>query len=190
MDGPTRRLCSFVVALCVLFFGAYAYSKDSQDYKADERRILACVEAAEKSRDQLHIDLTLRCVGKEMENCDQTTGHNTYESNRRMFCAGAEAQAWNAIMEKAYAKLLEWSDKCDKEQCTVFKDQVTKYEPMVDALRAAHAAWLTSKEAHCELVRIQAGSGTDRYDGPARCELYDVAERALVYRMWSAYSIR
>jgi uncharacterized protein YecT (DUF1311 family) len=190
MGGPMRRLCSFVVALCILFVGTCAYSKDSQDYQADEKRILACIEAAEKSRDQLHIDLTQRCVGNEMEYCDRTTEHNTYESNRRMYCAVAEAAVWNALMEKAYSKLLEWADKCDKEKCTVFKSETTQYEPMVDALKAAHAAWLTSKEAHCELVRIQAGSGTDRYDGPARCELYDVAERALVYRVWTAYSIR
>jgi uncharacterized protein YecT (DUF1311 family) len=105
-----------------------------------------------------------------------------------MFCADAEAQVWTALMERAYEQLLKHYAKWDREQAGLQTGM--DYEPVQPAVEKAHEAWLTSKEAHCYLVRIQAGAGTDRYDAPARCDLYDVAERALLYRRWLADGIR
>ncbi len=187
-DLKMRALSVFVGALGVLIFYASAHSEDSKDYKANEKRILDCVEASEKSRDRTYVDLTRECIGKETNNCDLTTEHNTYESNRRMFCAGAEAQVWTVLMERAYEQLLDRYAKWDREQSGLQTGM--NYEPVQPAVEKAHEAWLTSKEVHCDLVRIHAGTGTDRYDAPARCDLYDVAERALLYRHWLTVGIR
>ncbi|MDP1753857.1 MAG: lysozyme inhibitor LprI family protein [Reyranella sp.] len=187
-DIKVRALSVFVGALGVLIFYASAHSEDSHDYKADEKRILDCVETAERSRDRTYVDLTRECIGKETNNCDLTTEHNTYESNRRMFCAGAEAQVWMALMERAYEQLLGYYAKWDREQSGLQTGM--QYEPVQPAVEKAHEAWLASKEAHCDLVRIHAGIGTDRYDAPARCNLYDLAERALLYRRWLTSGVR
>src|SRR5438128_2025474 len=122
-----------------------ALSRASNEYEADEPLILRCVEAAEKAPWQEIDDRTRKCIGQEATTCDQTTEHDTY-TNRRMYCFYAEMVAWNSIMEKTYAKLIDDMEKCDKDQCsTVVKDRGTAYEAIAPALKSAHEAWLKSK---------------------------------------------
>jgi uncharacterized protein YecT (DUF1311 family) len=164
-----------------LFFVSQAEAQDARDYKASGERILKCVEAAEKALLETGVDIRRQCIGIETLNCDRTTEDNTYQSNKRMYCAGAEAEAWAAIMEKAYSQLLERYTKWDQEQSSARTG--TEHKPVVPALKSAHEAWLQGSQ-DCEFAHIQAGEGTDRYDAPARCTRYQNAERALLYRKW------
>jgi uncharacterized protein YecT (DUF1311 family) len=170
--------------LALVFLGllsaVQAHARDPREYNASETSIVRCVEAAEQALIQTGVDVRRQCIGRETQNCMSTTDDNTYASNKRMYCAGAEAVAWHALMEKAYNQLLERYAKWDREQSAVASGM--KQEPVVPALKAAHEAWLQLQD--CEFTHVQAGQGTDRYDAPARCARYQNAERALLYRGW------
>jgi len=156
-------------------------ARDARDYKANGERILKCVEAAEKALLETGVDIRRQCIGIETQNCDRTTDDNTYQSNKRMYCAGAEVEVWTALMEKAYSQLLDRYATWDQEQSSAQAGQ--EHKPVVPALKSAHEAWLQGSQ-DCEFAHIQAGQGTDRYDAPARCARDRSAERALLYRKW------
>lgn len=174
-----QRLLSAACGLCALVLTQIAQAREARDYQADERRMLDCIEAAERTRSATGIDLTRQCIGQQTQFCDSVTRDN-YQSNKRMFCAEAEARVWRTFLERAYALLVEAFTKADEN---ARKISAVSFESAVDALKHAHEAWQAS-DKDCELARIQAGGGTDRYDVPARCERDRVAERALLYRRW------
>ena len=162
-----------------VFVAVPAGAREARDYKASERSIVGCIESAEKTLLETGVDTTRQCIGIETRNCDQTT-EDTYQSNKRMYCASAEAEVWSGLMEAAFATLITrytaWDAEGGKKQTGV------EYEPVVPALKQAHEAWVQRKD--CEFARIQPGQGTDKYDVPARCGRDQVAERALLYRRW------
>jgi uncharacterized protein YecT (DUF1311 family) len=183
IEGCRMRLLALV--FLGLLSAAPAHARDPREYKANEASIVKCAEAAEQVLTQTGIDIRRECIGVQTQNCMSTTDDNTYASNKRMYCAGAEAVAWHALMEKAYNQLLERYAKWDQEQSAATSGM--KHEPVVPALKAAHEAW--SKLQDCEFAHIQPGQGTDRYDAPARCARYKNAERALLYREWLSGSV-
>ena len=162
-----------------LLCGSHAEAREARDYKASVERILKCVEAAEKALPETRIDTARQCIGIETQNCDRTT-EDTYQSNKRMYCASAEAEVWYELMQNAFSALVVRYSARDAEESK--KQTGVEYEPVVPALRQAHEAWEKGKD--CEFARIQSGLGTDRYDAPARCGRDQVGERALLYRRW------
>jgi len=178
------RAIAIVVGMFVALLATEAWSIDSDKFKADEATMRSCVDDAEKAKRSAFTD----CVGREARRCIDTTEY-PWQSAKRGLCAGAELEVWGAWMQAAYSELRGKAEKCDHERCSVFSG-VSDFEPILPALESAHEAWRISKERHCELVRIQAGSGTDRFDGPIWCNLDEDAERALLYRSWLQYGIR
>jgi uncharacterized protein YecT (DUF1311 family) len=174
-----QRLLSAACGLCALVLTQTTQAREARDYEADERRMLDCVEAAERTRSATGIDLTRQCIGQQTQFCDRVT-QDTYQSNKRMFCAGAEAKVWRSFLERAYSLLMEDFTKADEDARRM---SAVSFESSVDALKRAHEAWSTANN-DCELARVQARDGTDRYDVPARCERDRLAERALLYRRW------
>lgn len=156
-----------------------ASAREAKDYRASETSIVNCIEAAETTLSRTGTDTTRQCIGPETRNCESTT-EDTYQSNKRMYCAAAEAEVWSKLMQNALAALVVRYTLWDAEQSK--RQTGVAYEPVVTALKQAHEAWEQGKD--CEFARIQAGVGTDRYDAPARCERDQVAERALLYRRW------
>jgi uncharacterized protein YecT (DUF1311 family) len=156
-----------------------ASAREAKDYKASETSIVSCIEVAETALSRTGTDNTRQCIGPETRNCDSTT-EDTYQSNKRMYCAAAEAEVWFKLMQDAFAALVARYTAWDSEQSK--RQTGVAYEPVVPALKQAHEAWEQGKD--CEFARIQAGMGTDRYDAPARCGRDQVAERALLYRRW------
>lgn len=187
----------FVAGVCLLMVTYSAWAVPTRDFQADEGAVRACVDAVAKA----DLDRTLHrrqsdgpkpvftdCIGKEETRCLETTEHDEYESFRRSICAGAEAEIWNSLMESAYDALRAKLAECDRKRCTVFPGTV-EYEPVEPALEQLHEAWLAAKDRHCELVRIQAGSGTDRIDAPVRCARDEDAQRTYLYRQWLRWGI-
>ncbi len=162
-----------------MFAAMPAGAREARDYKASEQSIVNCIEAAEKALLQTGVDITRQCIGIETRNCDQTS-EDTYQSNKQMYCASAEAEVWSRLMEAALATLITRYSAWDAEGGN--KQTGVAYEPVVPALRQAHEAWEQRKD--CEFARIQPGQGTDKYDVPARCARDQVADRALLYRRW------
>lgn len=182
LGGPLMRLLLALLAASIAMM-LRVEAQEASAYKVDEAVISQCVETAEKAWDQAHADVRRRCIGVETEKCLRDTDQNTYESNRRMFCSDAEAEAWRILMERAYAALLERYEKWDGERSKVQTGVV--YEPVVPAVRRAHEAWMVSQDRDCEYASIEPGTGTNRYDEPARCRRNGTAERALLYRRWT-----
>jgi hypothetical protein len=87
-----RPLLTVLLGLCLTATPTLADRQEAREYRADVTRMLACVEAAEKTELQTNVVTTRQCVGKETELCLLTTD-DTYQSNERMFCASAEADA-------------------------------------------------------------------------------------------------
>lgn len=162
-----------------VLFVASANAREARDYKASERMIANCIEAAEKALLETGIDITRQCIGIETRNCDRTT-EDTYQSNKRMYCASAESEVWYRLMQNALAALVIRYSTRDAEEGK--KQTGVEYEPVVSALKRAHEAWEQGKD--CEFARIQPGLGTDRYDAPARCARDQAAERTFLYRRW------
>lgn len=156
-----------------------ATAREAQDYKASEKSIVSCIEAAEASLSQTGTDITRQCIGIETRNCMSST-EDTYQAHKRMFCASAEAEVWFKLMQDAFAALIARYTKHDAEESQ--RQTGVEYEPVVPALKQAHEAWEQGKD--CEFARIQPGMGTDRIDAPARCGRDQVAARALTYRRW------
>lgn len=156
-----------------------ANTREARDYKASEKSVVNCIESAEKALLQTGMDITRQCIGIETRNCDSST-EDTYQSNKRMYCASAEAEVWFKLMQEAFAALVARYTTWDAEESK--RQTAVEYEPVVPALKQAHEAWEQGKD--CEFARIQPGMGTDKYDVPARCERDRVAERALLYRRW------
>lgn len=156
-----------------------ANARETRDYKASEKSILSCIEAAEASLLQTGTDITRQCIGIETRNC-MSNAEDTYQPHKRMFCASAEAEIWTKLMQEAFAALIARYTKHDAEESKVQKG--VEYEPVVPALKQAHEAWEQGKD--CEFARIQPGMGTDRIDAPARCGRDQAAAGALTYRRW------
>jgi uncharacterized protein YecT (DUF1311 family) len=186
----------FVVGLCLLMAMPAARATPTRDFQADEGAVRACVDAAMKADFDRALGrqpdgpkpLFTDCIGKEETRCLETTEHDDYESFRRSICAAAEAQVWSSLLESAYAALRTHSAECDRKRCTVFPG-TSEYEPVEPALEQLHEAWLAAKARHCELVRIQAGSGTARIDAPVRCARDEDAERTYLYLQWLRWGI-
>jgi hypothetical protein len=178
-----RLAAALGIVLCALPSIAFGQKPQAEDYKADERRIAACVEAAEKVQ-----GTALSCLGQETETCERTT--QGLASLQRMFCASsAEARAWEIVLSEAAVALRKDFNACDDKRCTTVS-QTDFYEPLVPAFDRAHEGWLISMDARCTLMRIQAGSGTDRHVAPARCRRDEIAERAILYRAWRRNGVR
>lgn len=168
--------------LCVLagmLLAMAAHAREARDYEADEKSMVNCIEEAERTLQQTGVDIRRQCIGRETQNCDGTT-EDTYQSNKRMYCASAEAEVWFKLMKDAFAALVSRYTAWDAEQSK--RQTRVEYEPVVPALKQAHEAWEQGKD--CEFARIEAGMGTARYDAPARCGRDQAAERALLYRRW------
>lgn len=162
-----------------VLFAVPASAREARDYKANEKSVVSCVEAAEKALLQTGVDIARQCIGLEMRSCLSST-EDTYQPHKRMFCASAEAEVWLKLMQDAFSALIARYTKQDAEQG---KERTgVEYEPVVPALKQAHEAWEQGKD--CEFARIQPGMGTDRIDAPARCGRDEAAERALLYRRW------
>ncbi|MEK7687717.1 MAG: lysozyme inhibitor LprI family protein [Pseudomonadota bacterium] len=166
-------------AILGVLFAMPINAREARDYKASEKLIVNCIEAAEKALLETGVDGTRQCIGIETRNCDRTT-EDTYQSNKRMYCASAEAEVWFGLMQNAFAALIVRYTTRDAEEGK--KRTGAEYEPVAPALKQAQEAWEQGKD--CEFARIQPGLGTDRYDAPARCGRDQVAERALLYRRW------
>lgn len=187
----------FVVGLCLLMAMQAARAMPTRDFQADEGAVRACVDAVAKADfDRLFKPqqpdapkpIFADCIGKEEARCLETTEHDEYESFRRAICATAEAKVWASLLQNAYDALRGSLAECDSKHCTI-DGGATEYEPLVPALEQLHEAWLVAKERHCELVRIQAGSGTDRIDAPVRCARDEDAQRTYLYRQWLRWGI-
>lgn len=187
----------FVVGLCLLMAMQAARAMPTRDFQADEGAVRACVDAAMKAEFGRLLNpqdfdtpklLFADCIGKEEVRCLETTEHDEYDSVRRALCAAAEAQVWSSLLESAYAALRAQLAECDRKRCTVFPG-ASEYEPVEPALEQFHEAWLAAKERHCELVRIQAGSGTARTDAPVHCARDEDAERTHLYGQWLRWGI-
>ncbi|CAN5903239.1 hypothetical protein BH11PSE3_BH11PSE3_21200 [soil metagenome] len=174
-----RHLIGVLCGLGVVIVSQAGLGREARDYEADERSITDCVEAAERSRSAVSADLIRQCIGQQTQICDRVT-QDAYQSNKRMYCADAEAEVWRRLLGRAYASLLEALTKADDD---ARKMTTLTYESAADALKQAHEAWKAT-DKDCEFARIQARFGTDRYDVPARCERDRIAERALLYRRW------
>lgn len=193
-----RWIAIVVFGLGIMTAARAAWSVDSKDFQANAEAVRTCVEAGEKAAfrnvvgprepNQPKPASLGSCVGQEKKRCLDDTERNDYEPFRQMYCADAEVQVWNLLLESAYARLLDYYDKCDRDRCAGTQDG--NYEPIVPGLERLHEAWMTAKDRHCELVRIHAGSGTMRYDAPVNCELEHIAGRALLYREWLRWGIR
>jgi len=174
-----QRLLFAVFGLGMMVLGQAALGRDARDYQADERRVVDCVEAAERTRSATGVDLTRQCVGQQTQVCDRVT-EDTYQSNKRMYCADAEAEVWDRMLDSAYSSLLAALTKADDD---AQKMTTLTYESAADGLKQAHEAWKAG-DKDCDFARIQARFGTDRYDVPARCARDRIADRALLYRRW------
>ena len=71
-----------------VLFAAPANAREARDYKASARLVVNCIEAAEKALVETGVDITRQRIGIETRNCDRTT-EDTYQSNKRMYCASA-----------------------------------------------------------------------------------------------------
>ena len=167
-----RGLLVLVGTLCVWASTSAAQPGKAQDFKADEKRILECLQAAQIVRTEPRV-----CIGRETNLCESTTARD-FSYFKAMYCAAAEAEAWKHLMEKAYSSLVDRYAKYDEES-----KMQAGFQPVAPAMKQAHESW-ERWSGDCELERIRAGQGTGRFDYPARYDRDRIAERALLYRKW------
>jgi hypothetical protein len=187
----------FIFGLCLLMAMQAPRAMPTRDFQADEGAVRACVDAAMKADSDLSLRrqqpdapklLFIDCIGKEDTRCLETTEHDEYESFRRAICAAAEAQVRASLLHNAYDALHDSLAECDRKHCPIDWG-AAEFEPLVPALEQLHEARRVAKERHCELVRIQASSGTARIDAPMRCARDEDAQRTYLYRQWLRWGI-
>lgn len=133
--------------------------------------LLQCYEEADGSeaKRQCIGALSLHCMG------DEPGGETTLGMT---MCNHAESVVWDELLNDEYGKLMDSSKVMDEEDMVYFPEFANRAK----ALRNAQRAWITYRDANCELAYAAWGSGSMRNIANTDCIMNMTAERTIELR--------
>lgn len=117
------------------------------------------------------------CIGQMAEAC--MSGEDGGETTLGMtMCTMAEAQAWDAYLNREYQDTLAGLQAMDRDEAAYFPE----FAKRVDTLRTAQRAWIAFRDAECGLAYAMWGSGSMRNIAASACQLDMTAARTIELR--------
>jgi len=93
-------------------------------------------------------------------------------------CQNAEAEAWDVLLNDEYRQTMQWAKMADAEEAVYFPE----FANLAKSLLAAQRAWITYRDAECELDYAIWGSGSMRHIAGTACIMQLTAERTIELR--------
>lgn len=116
------------------------------------------------------------CIGKMSTVCmEQDGGHTTLGMSS---CMNAEAGVWDKFLNVEYKATREFMKVSDADEAEYFPAYARRVETLLEAQRA----WIAFRDAECDLVYAQWGSGSMRSIAWADCRMQMTAERTIELR--------
>ncbi|NNE79363.1 MAG: DUF1311 domain-containing protein [Silicimonas sp.] len=116
------------------------------------------------------------CIGAMSTVCmDQDGGQTTLGMSS---CLNAEAEVWDALLNKEYKGTRAWMTAADADEAEYFPDFARRAETLL----AAQRAWIVFRDAQCDLAFALWGSGSMRSIAWADCRMQITADRTLELR--------
>lgn len=125
------------------------------------------------------VDDPASCINSAANPCQEEPGGSTTPGIAQ--CLSAEADAWDALLNRNYQSRLEAAAGVDAE----LGEAGTTAEAEAD-LRTAQRAWIAFRDAECDRQFSFYAGGTIRTVVHAQCRLSLTAERALAFAAESA----
>lgn len=120
----------------------------------------------------------LACIGQGAGHCMDADPEQNQTTVGMMFCALAEKEAWDRVLNAQYQTTLEGLRRDDEQDAEYFPEFANR----ATALRDAQRAWIPLRDADCALEYALWGSGSMRQIAGADCVLRRTAERAVFLR--------
>lgn len=138
--------------------------------------IADCFDGAEDQRE------AGACIGLGSEICmdGAEDGHSTIGM---MFCAQAETEAWDRLLNREYAEKMEGLRRMDESTAEYWPELANA----ADSLRTAQRAWIPLRDADCSLEYAMWTSGSMRNVAGSNCRLQLTAERTIYLRFLGDY---
>lgn len=159
-----------IMSLAVLAFTGAAQAMEHMD-QAYGPILAQCYSAAKDG------SARAACQGRMSGACmeNEESGQSTLGMT---ICLSAEAEAWDALLNAEYSRALAGAKLMDTEEAEYFPEFANR----ANALREAQRAWITFRDADCELAYAQWGSGSMRNIAFADCRMEMTARRTLELR--------
>jgi len=130
-----------------------------------------CYEQADGSLDRVF------CIGTLSQACisQQEDGESTLGMSQ---CIYSEAEFWDDLLNTEYRLTMDWAEVMDDDDLEYFPE----YANRAKVLRDAQRAWITFRDAECELQFAIWGSGSMRHIAGSDCIMQLTAERTIELR--------
>lgn len=118
------------------------------------------------------------CIGQGAERCMDTDPVQNQTTTGMMFCARAEGQVWDQLLNSEYQKAISSLREIDLREAELFPEFANRES----ALRTAQRAWIALRDADCQLEYAMWGSGSIRQIAGSYCIMERTAERTIYLR--------
>jgi len=117
------------------------------------------------------------CIGMVSQTCieQEDGGGSTLGIS---MCQNAEAEAWDVLLNDEFRQTMDWAKAADIEEAVYFPE----FANLANSLRSAQRAWITYRDAECELDYSIWGSGSMRHIAGTACIMQLTAERTIELR--------
>lgn len=136
-----------------------------------------CLDAAEDASD------AETCIGQGRAICMDADPAQNQTTIGMMFCALAEAESWDRVLNETYTQLIEGMRRVDAQEAENFP----QFANRADSLQAAQRAWIVLRDADCTLEYAIWGAGSMRQIAGADCQMRRTAERTIYLRFLGGY---
>lgn len=118
------------------------------------------------------------CIGAGSAICMDADPSQNQTTLGMMFCALAEKEAWDRLLNLQYRETMDRFRAIDAQEAEIFPEFANR----ADSLRDAQRAWIALRDADCSLKYAMWGSGSMRQIAGANCQLQLTAKRTIYLR--------
>jgi len=131
----------------------------------------ACYDQADGS------DAKAQCIGALSDACinTQDDGQSTLGMSQ---CLYSEAEYWDVLLNDEYTKTMLLAKESDQDDMEISPEYANRSKD----LRTAQRAWITFRDAECELEYAIWGAGSMRNIAGSGCIMRLTAQRAIALR--------
>lgn len=117
------------------------------------------------------------CVGVMSGACirEEESGQSTLGMSQ---CNYSETRFWDGLLNDEYRQTMEWAKAMDSDEAEIFPEFANRAKTLL----AAQRAWITFRDAECELEYAVWGSGSMRNIAGSSCIMRMTAGRTIELR--------
>lgn len=158
------------IALAVISWGTVSYAEfETTDFISE---VSKCYEAA------VGPDDAQRCLFAAVNLCVNAENHAPNPNQAREWCLRAEARVWDNLLNREYADAVAFAQALDATEA--LPDLATRETD----LRNAQRAWITYRDANCQMAFSKEQYTTLRWVDQGTCVLRMTALRSIGLRRY------